>query len=133
MVRLFTFGALSALLFATVQGVDLNRYVTVGRDQKCGVTRGNPAEGTFLTIHLNCGSNLECKNGYCAFKSYLSPGTVSCKNALAKNGYKGYVAISKNYCYVDNECKDLYYAAEGERYEDADKICNDCGKYCVKF
>lgn len=61
-------------------------------------------------IIARCDVGLQCKNGNCAMRSFLSGATVGCKAELAKIGYTGYVAVHDGFCYVDSKCSGLYSA-----------------------
>lgn len=63
-------------------------------------------------IIANCDIGLECKNGYCAMRSFLSGATVSCKAEMQKVGVgpKEFVAVHDGFCYMDNKCSGLYDA-----------------------
>lgn len=67
--------------------------------------------GEDSSIIASCDVGLECKNGYCAMRSFLSSATVGCKAELAKTGYSGIVAVHDGFCYVDSSCRGLYDAA----------------------
>lgn len=61
-------------------------------------------------IIARCDVGLQCKDGNCAMRSFLSSATVGCKAELAKIGYTGYVAVHDGFCYVDSKCSGLYSA-----------------------
>lgn len=57
----------------------------------------------------NCAPGLNCQNGYCQMKSFLSSATVGCKQAMRDLGDTSkYVAVHDGFCYIDNVCKGLY-------------------------
>ncbi|MBI1980241.1 MAG: hypothetical protein HYS63_01475 [Methylocystis sp.] len=66
---------------------------------------------TYNKITATCDIGLECRDGYCAMRSFLSGATVSCKTEMGKVGYTGYVAVHSGFCYVDSNCRGLYDAA----------------------
>lgn len=61
-------------------------------------------------IIARCDVGLQCKDGNCAMRSFLSSATVGCKAEMAKIGYTGYVAVHDGFCYVDSKCSGLYSA-----------------------
>lgn len=59
---------------------------------------------------VSCDVGLQCKDGTCQMRSFLSSQTVGCKAELTKIGYSGYVAVHDGFCYVDSRCSGLYDA-----------------------
>ena len=97
---------------------------TTGRGGKCGILF---IYGAYNNV--NCGSDLECKNGYCESISYISGGTSLCRNKLYNLGLpKGtYVGFFENYCfYEDSSCKNMYNIILNKGIEnESDDILSD--------
>ncbi|MDC8012733.1 hypothetical protein [Tahibacter soli] len=68
--------------------------------------------GEDADIIARCDVGLECKNGNCAMRSFLSSATVGCKGEMAKVGVgsKELVAVHDGFCYMDGKCGGLYNA-----------------------
>jgi hypothetical protein len=69
--------------------------------------------GEDSSIIARCDAGLECKNGTCAMRSFLSGASVSCKAEMAKVGIgsRELVAVHDGFCYMDGKCRGLYDAA----------------------
>lgn len=85
-------------------------FVTAATAKDHKVRQAGGACGEDDKIVATCDVGLECKNGNCAMRSFLSSQTVGCKAELAKIGYSGYVAVHDGFCYVDSKCRGLYDA-----------------------
>lgn len=86
---------------------------SAGAAAKKEVTRQlGGACGEDADIIARCDVGLQCKNGYCAMRSFLSGATVSCKTEMGKAGVgaKEIVAVHDGFCYMDGKCGGLYNA-----------------------
>jgi hypothetical protein len=86
---------------------------SAGAAAKKEVTRQlGGACGEDADIIARCDVGLECKNGNCAMRSFLSGATVSCKAEMKKAGIgdKELVAVHDGFCYMDGKCGGLYNA-----------------------
>lgn len=94
---LLSFVVFSTAAFAQKEHIVRQQGANCGEDDKRIVT---------------CGTGLECKDGTCQMRSFLSPQTNNCKAELQKIGLgpKEYVAVHDGFCYKDDKCSGLYYA-----------------------
>lgn len=95
-------GSCLLVLLASFSGMALAKKEVV---RQLGGACGEDSE-----IIARCDVGLQCKDGNCAMRSFLSSATTGCKAELAKIGYTGYVAVHDGFCYVDSKCSGLYSA-----------------------
>jgi hypothetical protein len=65
--------------------------------------------GEDANIVATCDVGLECKNGYCEMRSFLSAATVGCKEEMKKARVDAkYVAVHDGFCYINDNCRGMY-------------------------